>query len=72
MGVPMAYLFISATRIGYEVFDDKLWPVRVLGFSIGTIVFSSMTYFVLEEALTFKTYISLLLCIFIILIQVTL
>jgi hypothetical protein len=72
MGVPMAYLFITATRIGYESFDQKLWPVRILGFSIGTMVFSGMTYFCLGEGLTLKTCISLLLCIAIILVQIAL
>ena len=72
MGVPMAYLFITATRMGYEAFDNKLWPVRILGFSIGTIVFSGMTYFCLGEGLTLKTCISLLLCLAIILVQITL
>jgi len=72
LGVPLAYLFITATRIGYEVFDQKLWPVRIIGFSIGTIVFSGMTYFCLGEGLTLKTCISLLLCIAIILVQITL
>jgi len=33
LGIPLAYLFITATRIGYEVFDQKLWPVRILGFN---------------------------------------
>jgi len=72
LGVPMAYLFITATRIGFEAFDNKLWPVRILGFSIGTIVFSGMTYFFLGESLTPKTCVSLLLCVAIIIVQITL
>jgi len=72
LGVPISYMFITATRIGYEIFEGKLWPVRFLMFSIGAIIFSLMTYLVLEEGLNLKTCVSLLLCIAIILVQITL
>ncbi len=69
-GIPLSYLFINATRIGYGAFDNELWPVRVMGFSIGTIVFTFMTYLFLGEAITAKTLICILLSIVIILVQV--
>jgi hypothetical protein len=72
LGVPISYMFITATSIGYEVFEEKLWPVRFLMFSIGAIIFSLMTYFVLGEGLNLKTCVSLLLCIAIILVQIAL
>ena len=71
-GVPFSYLFIQATRIGYEVFEENLWPCRIMGFTIGTIVFTFMTYFFLGETITIKTGICLVLCIIIILVQVAL
>ena len=71
-GVPLSYLFIQATRIGYEVFEENLWPCRIMGFTVGTIVFTFMTYFFLGETITIKTGICLVLCIIIILVQVAL
>jgi len=70
LGIPVSYVFINATRLGFEAFQDTLWPVRILGFSVGTIVFAGMTYFFMGEGLTLKTCISLLLCIAIILVQI--
>jgi len=69
-GIPLSFMFISATRIGYGVFGNELWPVRVMGFSIGTIVFTFMTYLFLGEAITAKTLICIILSIIIILVQV--
>lgn len=69
-GIPLSFMFINATRIGYDVFENELWPVRVIGFSIGTIVFTFMTYLFLGEAITAKTLICILLSVVIILVQV--
>ena len=69
LGIPFSYLFINATRIGYEAFGN-LWPLRIVGFSIGTIVFSFMTYYFMGEGLTPKTIICILLSVIIILVQV--
>tara|TARA_Y100001937_G_C7112104_1_gene328155 strand:- start:686 stop:1021 length:336 start_codon:yes stop_codon:yes gene_type:complete len=71
-GVPFSLMFIQATKIGYEIFNENLWPVRIIGFTVGTIVFSFMTYFFLGEAISIKTGICLVLCIIIILVQVAL
>ena len=69
-GIPLSFMFITATRIGYDAFNQELWPVRVMGFSIGTIVFTFMTYLFLGEAITAKTLICIMLSIIIILVQV--
>ena len=72
MGFPLSYLFVRATRIGYDIFDEKLWAVKLIGFSVGTIVFFIMTLIFLGESITLKTFVSLLLCVAIILVQITL
>ena len=71
-GVPFSLMFMQATKIGYGIFNENLWPVRIMGFTIGTIVFSFMTYVFLGEAINLKTGICLVLCIIIILVQVAL
>jgi hypothetical protein len=69
MGLPLSYIFITATKLGYEFFGN-LWPLRIIGFSIGTIVFSFMTFYFMGEGLTPKTIICILLSVIIILVQV--
>lgn len=72
MGVPISYLMIWTTKIGYLGFDYKAWPLRIIGFGIGTIVFGLGTYFGLGEVPSTKAIISIGLCILIILIQILL
>ena len=69
-GIPIAYLFIKATQWGYQGLDEKLWPLRILSFVIGMIVFSLMTVIILHEVPDTKTIISLTLCTIVLAIQV--
>ena len=69
MGIPLSYIFITATKLGYEFFGN-LWPIRIIGFSIGTIVFSFMTFYFMGEGLAPKTIICILLSLMIIMVQI--
>lgn len=69
IGVPVSYAFIQATRVGYDHFG-QLWPMRIIGFSIGTAVFAVLTVVMMGEGLTLKTSILLALCLIIITIQI--
>lgn len=68
-GVPIAYLFIKGTSYIYDYYGE-IWPSRILGFSIGTMVFSILTYLLMKEGINLKTGICLGLSVMIILIQV--
>ena len=70
MGVPISYLFWTATRLSYEHFGFT-WNIRMIGFGMGTLVFGIMSYLFLKEIPTMKTIVCLLLALSIILIQVT-
>jgi len=72
MGLPSGYLVIVATKYGYEAFDGNLWPMRIIGFSLGTILFSILTYVCMSEGLTLKTILCLVLSLVIIIIQIAL
>jgi len=72
MGLPSGYLVIVATKYGYEAFDGNLWPMRIIGFSLGTILFSILTYACMSEGLTLKTILCLVLSLVIIIIQIAL
>ena len=68
LGVPISYLLILSTKLGYEAFG-ALWPIRLLGFSLGMLSFPIITWFMLGEGISFKTGFSMLLGAIIMLLQ---
>ena len=70
LGIPVGYAFFMATKLCYEYFGFT-WNMRMIGFGVGTIVFGIMSWAILDEIPTLKTFICILLAIAIILIQVT-
>ncbi len=69
-GIPISYLFTTSVRNFQTAFDGALWPGRLIGFSIGTIVFTIMSNILFEETLTPKTWICLGLSLLILLTQI--
>jgi multidrug transporter EmrE-like cation transporter len=53
-----------------EAYNGEIWPSRLIGFGIGIIVFSLMSYFLFKEPFTAKTVVCLFLAVLIILVQV--
>jgi hypothetical protein len=70
MGIPIGYILINSTRLINGHFNGSTWPGRLMGQSIGIIVFSIMSFAVFNEGLTMKTSVCILLSIVIILIQI--
>jgi hypothetical protein len=68
MGIPISYGWLTFTRIGYEVFQN-LWAIRLIGFATGMISFPIMTWIFMNEGITFKSFVSVILSIIILLIQ---
>jgi hypothetical protein len=50
--------------------DGQLWPGRIIGFSIGILVFTIMSILLFGEGINSKTGICLFLSILILLIQI--
>ena len=69
IGVPVGYIVILASREMVSLYDGQTWPNRIIGFSIGVIVFSIMAWAILKEPMTTKTLICLFLSFLILLIQ---
>ena len=46
MGVPISWLYIEATRMGFIAFDGLIWPGRLLGFPISYILIIATEYIV--------------------------
>jgi multidrug transporter EmrE-like cation transporter len=69
-GVPISLLYIGSVKYMVAHFDGNLWPSRLLGFSIGAIVFTFMSKFWFDEPFTLKTGICLALAACIMGIQI--
>lgn len=69
MGVPISFLYIMSVKYMVSHFGGELWPSRLMGFSIGAIVFSYMAHLWFQEPFTLKTGVSLGLAFCIMMIQ---
>jgi hypothetical protein len=69
MGIPISMLFMYSVKNMVTAFDGQMWPSRLIGFSIGAIVFSLLSWSVFNEPLTTKTLICLGLAFAILLVQ---
>ena len=70
MGSIISYILIKATQMVVEHFDGLLWPGRFIGFASGILIFTAMTYYFMNEGITAKTGVSLLLTLILISIQI--
>lgn len=68
--VPLSYLFLKSVEYLVKAFDGQIWPSRLIGFSIGIIVFGLMSYYIFKEPLTLKTIVCLILGMVILGIQI--
>tara|TARA_Y100000593_G_scaffold36880_1_gene71615 strand:- start:984 stop:1328 length:345 start_codon:yes stop_codon:yes gene_type:complete len=68
LGIPISLLMWYCTKWGYEGFGN-LWAVRFMGFATSMMTFPIMTYFYLGEPMTLKVWITLLLAIVIMILQ---
>jgi len=69
-GIPITWLFVESVRYIYDWSGGQLWPGRLIGFSIGIVVFTIMSILLFGEGITPKTSICLILSVLILLIQI--
>ena len=69
IGFPLSLLYLQSVKHLVAHFDGQLWPSRLLGFAIGAIVFTAMSWAWFKEPLSLKTLICLGLAVCIMLIQ---
>lgn len=67
--LPISWLYIQYQKNAFIVFKESLWSIRLIGFSIGLIVFAIMTWVFSKEVLTMKHLICIGLAFLIIGIQ---
>jgi multidrug transporter EmrE-like cation transporter len=69
LGLPISLIFIKTTRLFNEHYDAN-WPGRLIGFGIGVIVFTIMSWLIFQEYPTPKTLTCLGLAFIIVLLQI--
>lgn len=70
LGLPISWSFMHSVKNFILAFDGSIWESRLLGFSVGVIVFAMMGWYLFKEPFTMKTVVSLFLALLIILVQV--
>ena len=69
-GIPISLGYIWATKFAFAAFDGTLWPGRLIGFAMGIISFAILTNYYMDEGISTKVIVSLILAITLVLIQV--
>lgn len=69
LGLPISLLFIKATRLMNEHFLAS-WPGRLIGFGVGVVVFTVMSWLLFKELPTPKTLTCLGLASLIVVLQI--
>jgi hypothetical protein len=69
-GIPISYLFMQSVKFMVLAYGGQIWPSRLIGFSVGMIVFTAMSYLLFKEPITTKTFVCLILSLVIITLQV--
>ena len=67
--IPIAYLYIKAVNLFVDGFGGEIWPSRIIGFSLGIIVFTIMSVTLFKEHISLKTGVCLFLSFLTVLIQ---
>ena len=68
--IPTTWIYIKSVSYLVSAFDGQIWPSRLLGFGVGMIVFTSLSIILFKEPINYKTLVSVLLALCIILIQI--
>lgn len=68
-GTIISYILILATRLIAEHYDGMIWPGRFIGFAIGMLIFSYLTWEFMDEGINTKTMVSIFLSFLLICVQ---
>ena len=70
ISVPTTYVSIKAIKLVNEYFEGKIWPNRIITFTIGIIFFSFLTAYHFNEKINAKTITLVGLCAVIVCLQI--
>jgi len=69
-GFPLSLLYLMSVKHMVAYFNGNLWPSRLVGFAVGAIVFTFMSWIWFREPITLKTGICLTLALLIMGVQI--
>ena len=69
-GFPLSLLYLLSVKHMVAHFEGNLWPSRLVGFAIGAIVFTFMSWMWFREPITMKTAVCLMLSLAIMAVQI--
>lgn len=69
MGIPSSMFFMYSVKNLVIAYNGEMWPSRLIGFSLGAIVFTCFSWSLFSEPLTTKTIICLVLALSILMVQ---
>jgi multidrug transporter EmrE-like cation transporter len=68
--IPISFVFIKSVEHLVAAYNGELWPSRLIGFGIGAIVFTILSWLLFKEPFTLKTGICMTLAAAILIIQI--
>lgn len=69
MGIPASMFFMYSVKNMVIAYEGQMWPSRLIGFSLGAIVFTYFSWYFFNEPFNTKTIICLILALTILGIQ---
>ena len=69
MGIPASMFFMYSVKNLVIAYEGQMWPSRLIGFSLGAMVFTYFSWYLFNEPFSTKTIICLILAITILGIQ---
>ena len=68
--IPISFCFIKSVEYLVAAYGGELWPSRLIGFGIGAIVFTVLSWYLFKEPFGLKTAVCMMLATAILLIQI--
>jgi multidrug transporter EmrE-like cation transporter len=68
--IPLSWFYLKSVQHFIKAFDGQVYPSRLLGFGIGIIIFTTMSWILFKEPINDKTIISLILALGIFAVQI--
>ena len=70
LSVPLSLAYVKSVEHFIAAFNGQIWPSRLIGFGLGILTFSILSYYMFKEPFSLKTLVCIGLGITIILIQI--
>jgi hypothetical protein len=70
LSVPLSLAYVKSVEHFVTAFNGEIWPSRLIGFGLGIVTFSTLSYYMFKEPFTPKTLVCIGLGLIIIALQI--